>query len=198
MATSDSDEVCYTLHTREAREILMFIQYDAAAQVFNTAELVEMILLELAMEDILLRAMRVCKYWKAVIDASLKLQQVLFFKAIPGPPGLLLEIDYTDSDSDYLPRISSTARRHTLFINPLLERQQRVLKRPGLRYRHPRNSYYQMLVSQPPVYSHGRMAGLIKNDEGLKLGIFKDRRGQSIASEADRLVGVYPKTPSKR
>lgn len=82
---------------------------------------------------------------EAVISASPKLQHILLFKAfpgppgplleidwtdsdsdyqaVPGPPGLLLEIDWTDSDSDYLRKISPIACRHTMFINPLLKRQ---------------------------------------------------------------------------
>lgn len=56
-----------------------------SAKVFDTYELLEMILYELSTKDLLL-SQRVSKLWKAVVDSSAKLQQALFFQPIPGGP----------------------------------------------------------------------------------------------------------------
>ncbi|KAK3684610.1 hypothetical protein LTR37_020110 [Vermiconidia calcicola] len=52
-----------------------------ASQVFSTTELLEAILLDLSIKNLLF-AQGVCKKWKAVIDASSKLQEALFFKPV--------------------------------------------------------------------------------------------------------------------
>jgi hypothetical protein len=54
----------------------------AATQVFDTTELLEIILYELPTKDLLF-AQRISKQTKAVIDNSTKLQQALFFKPVP-------------------------------------------------------------------------------------------------------------------
>lgn len=55
---------------------------------------------------------------KTTIDNSLALQQVLYFKPIPGPPKLSLTSVYVDSDGeDHPPR---EMRRYSIKINPLL------------------------------------------------------------------------------
>lgn len=138
------------------------------------------------MEIILLRAMRVCKQWKAIIDNSLKLQQALFFKPIPGPPKLSLASVYVDSDGeDHPPR---KMRRYSIKINPLWRKQRKVSRR-GLRWLHPMNSYHRMLFSQPPVYSHGTFGSKDKN--GLKLNfIGSGPRSAYLLNE--ELVGIVP------
>ena len=52
-----------------------------ASQVFATTELLEGILLDLPMKDLLF-VQGECTGWKAVIDASPKLQQALFFPPV--------------------------------------------------------------------------------------------------------------------
>ncbi|USW53653.1 Putative F-box-like domain superfamily protein [Septoria linicola] len=70
----------------------------AAQRTFNVAELLEMILLELPPRDVLL-AQRVNKQWQGAITASLKLQQLLFFKPVSAQV-LVYEDDQGLSDFD--------------------------------------------------------------------------------------------------
>ncbi|OTA90854.1 hypothetical protein M434DRAFT_33208 [Hypoxylon sp. CO27-5] len=51
--------------------------------VFNTTELLELILLNVEPRDILVSAQRVAKRWKEVIEGSFKIQQALFLRASP-------------------------------------------------------------------------------------------------------------------
>lgn len=51
----------------------------ASAQAFDTAELLEMILLSLPMRDLLF-AQAVCRQWNELIGWSVKLQQALFIR----------------------------------------------------------------------------------------------------------------------
>jgi hypothetical protein len=54
----------------------------ATQAVLATAELLELILLNLPIKDILF-AQKVCKQWKQLIDSSPLLQQALFLKPAP-------------------------------------------------------------------------------------------------------------------
>lgn len=53
--------------------------------VLNTPELLESILLHVDIETLLVSALRVSKTWHAVIEASVRLQQALFFTSVSGP-----------------------------------------------------------------------------------------------------------------
>ncbi|KAI0116152.1 hypothetical protein F4776DRAFT_673609 [Hypoxylon sp. NC0597] len=55
----------------------------AQEEVFNTTELLELILLNAEPRDILVGAQRVAKRWKEVIEGSFKIQQALFLQASP-------------------------------------------------------------------------------------------------------------------
>ena len=55
----------------------------APAKVFSTFELLESILFVLSTKDLLF-AQKVCKQWQAIIGNSVKLQQALFLKPLPG------------------------------------------------------------------------------------------------------------------
>ena len=54
----------------------------AAEQFFSTAELLEMVLLRLPMQDLLL-AQRVCSHFKAIIDKSFRIRRALFLEPEP-------------------------------------------------------------------------------------------------------------------
>ena len=68
----------------------------ASAQVFDTTELLEMILYKLPIRDLLF-AQRIAKQWKAVIDNSVKLQQALFFRPVPIEPVLFVIAPHFDT-----------------------------------------------------------------------------------------------------
>ena len=53
-------------------------------QVFDIAELLEVILLELSQRDVLL-SQRVCRFWSTTINGSVKLQRLLCFLAVKAP-----------------------------------------------------------------------------------------------------------------
>ncbi|KAH8680711.1 hypothetical protein BX600DRAFT_428694 [Xylariales sp. PMI_506] len=55
----------------------------AVAIVLCTPELLQHILLNLSMRELLTKAPRVCRNWRAVIDGSAPIQQKLYFRSIP-------------------------------------------------------------------------------------------------------------------
>ncbi|KAK4498551.1 hypothetical protein PRZ48_011209 [Zasmidium cellare] len=129
-------------------------------KVFNTAELLEEVLLYLPMKDVLLDQ-RVCKTWKNGIDGSIKLQKALFMR----PAG---EIEVEESKL-YDPYDIEVETRYyfatkTCFINPLLlskhgkggvahlvvgELTNEWDLPPSVLY--PQASWRRMLVTQPPL-----------------------------------------------
>ena len=84
----------------------------AATQVFDTTELLEMILYELPTKDLLF-AQRISKQAKAVIDNSTKLQQALFFKPIQAGP---LKWCYTHKGATF-----NDGNSYPVFIGPVLQ-----------------------------------------------------------------------------
>ncbi|KAK5124044.1 hypothetical protein LTR85_002241 [Meristemomyces frigidus] len=54
----------------------------ACHKVFNISELAETIFLELSMHDALVNIQRTCRSWRDNVEASLPIQQALFFKPI--------------------------------------------------------------------------------------------------------------------
>ncbi|KAI5358537.1 Putative F-box-like domain superfamily protein [Septoria linicola] len=88
----------------------------ASARVFGTAELIEMILLELPMQTLLVTAQRVCKDWNIAIASSTKLQQALFI--LPSTDDVLywdwplhLELD----------EVYEEAGKQCIFQHPLIQ-----------------------------------------------------------------------------
>lgn len=73
--------------TRVGTKLTAKVSSDA---VFDAAELLEMILLQLPVNDLLLNY-RVCKQWKSAIDASPNVQKALFMR--PEPLTSVFEID---------------------------------------------------------------------------------------------------------
>ncbi|KJX97023.1 hypothetical protein TI39_contig587g00005 [Zymoseptoria brevis] len=62
--------------------------------VFAFTHLAVKILLHMRIKDLLVNAQRVSKQWKAIIVNSLRLQQALFFKPLPGGPILWEQGDF--------------------------------------------------------------------------------------------------------
>jgi hypothetical protein len=62
-------------------------------QVFETVELLEIILYKLPIRDLLF-SQRVAKQWKAVIENSQRLQEALFMRAVRVPGGSLRLTDH--------------------------------------------------------------------------------------------------------
>lgn len=160
--------------TRNARKAAL---YNA---VFLTTELLENILEQLPMRDLLL-AQRVCRKWKAVIEGSEYMQQLLYLK--PAEAKFCWRVEdtapwdlptLTKVEADYKLRpgesMKATLFRH-MDVNPLvmvndpfqvmfdgpamLENKLGTLAFvPQMRHktwRNPKASWRRMLLSQPPV-----------------------------------------------
>ncbi|KAF2174214.1 hypothetical protein M409DRAFT_49073 [Zasmidium cellare ATCC 36951] len=132
-------------------------------QVFDTAELLEQILLALPLKDLLLDQC-VCKTWKNCVDNSIKLQRGLFFR----PAGEMAVEEYEFDMRRFgfvLPRYETRYRVSTrvCFINPILvtklgydgiahlivgELDETELPSSLL---HPQASWRRMLAIQPPL-----------------------------------------------
>jgi len=126
--------------------------------VFNTAELLEAVLLNLPMKDLLL-SQRVRRSWQALIITSLHLQRALFL--LPAACGDISYIDWRLDDKDLYeeagaqlnlgehlrgpdrsqpPRVyeghwgrtREDAEKYRVFVNPLLSKCFPVLARGGI------------------------------------------------------------------
>lgn len=105
--------------------------------VFGTTELLELILLNLAIKDLIL-AKRICKSWRNTIQASDSIQKALGYKPIAPaahtPNRSLLyrlsfdEQDFLDSDADFVVKSTSTSaldfltnrNKDKIYYNPVL------------------------------------------------------------------------------
>ena len=93
----------------------------ASAQVFDTTELLEMILYKLPVKDLLF-AQRVAKQWKAAIDNSVKLQQALFFRPVPVGPSPFVKVpNFATIDEHKKFRKQMRGQRGNCMLNPLLK-----------------------------------------------------------------------------
>ncbi|KAF4307148.1 hypothetical protein GTA08_BOTSDO06092 [Botryosphaeria dothidea] len=110
---------------------------NASETVFNTTELLELILSFANLGD-LLSAQRTCQRWKAVIDGSIKLQRCLYI--LPDRRGA----DCYGLNPLLVQRFRfSRDARGYLSVDTNTEWQERVLSCPSASWR-------RMLVSQPP------------------------------------------------
>ncbi|KAK3657598.1 hypothetical protein LTR56_002373 [Elasticomyces elasticus] len=139
----------------------------AAAAVADTAELTEMILLQLPLLDILM-AQRVNRTWQQLITTSPDLQRALFFRAVDGNmlvehPGTALS-HATGGKADVLSPVPHGCREVTIsdasvIMNPFLSCSiplkgnhvpecWKTIDQRGLRGN---ASWRRMLLSQPPL-----------------------------------------------
>lgn len=96
-------------------------------QVFDTIELLEMILYKLPIRDLLL-SQRVSCRWKQVIEGSIKLQQALFIKSITGP--VAMTVDGKLSSYSFIWKVKLTPR--TIRSNMALQGGSGRIHRDGL------------------------------------------------------------------
>lgn len=95
-------------------------------ETFDTAELLEAILLELPMKDLLL-SQKVCKQWKAMVDSSIRVQRKLFMApaeasdpSIPGdfidPKDIVERLKSVRADKAFMKQLP----KHGFKLNPLI------------------------------------------------------------------------------
>jgi hypothetical protein len=133
----------------------------AAHRVLFTTELLEAILLELPYRDLLVNAQRVCVYFHHTINASVALQQALFF--VPCSTQYTLQRNpllFTQSWSDYMDRRIPRSRasngtpgafypwHNNLDFTAVDWSEYQKIRGP---YGRPEASWRRMFVSQPPV-----------------------------------------------
>ncbi|KAK4498464.1 hypothetical protein PRZ48_011122 [Zasmidium cellare] len=152
----------------------------AAAQVLDTVELLEMIILELPIRDVF-TDQRVSRHWRSTIVESVKLQQALFLK-----PSTLVESEITSKmvtfslDSSCVDILAAPGRK-TVFPSVLLIRAYRGLFSNikeiagDSAMGNPEASWRKMLICQPPMErmafltSYGDTAPGLRKDEDLDL-----------------------------
>ena len=139
----------------------------ALAQVFKTAELLEMILYKLPVKDLLF-AQRVARQWKAVTDNSVKLQQGLFFTPIPCDPlpspkvPRLAKMDEYQQFQKHMRRQRGNCMLHPLLEDVLISMRFPDQERDSLKesiterlpmeaFRYEEASWKRMLFNQPRV-----------------------------------------------
>jgi hypothetical protein len=141
------------------RQQLQISLSSAAQRTFSVAELLEMLLVELAPRDVLL-AQRVNKQWQGGTTASLKLQQLLSSKAVSAQILVFNDEDEDGDDIDGVWEDIITKEEIPAVQNPMLSNLFCILSTPmQTRYRErlprpwlqPEASWRRMLVAQPSI-----------------------------------------------
>lgn len=130
--------------------------FEACHKAFDIPEIAEIIFAELHVYDIIISAIRVCKHWKAIIDNSMKLQQLLFMRPISAT-----RLQYFDDDNEH--PVNLTGRWSTsaedpgiykIYTHPLLTFMSDNYTQEGANWaaiRRPEASWCRALATQPPA-----------------------------------------------
>lgn len=130
--------------------------FEACHHVLDLPEVAEAIFLQLDVCDVIVAVTRTCKQWKAIVEGSTKLQQLLFSKPISSN---LLQYfdDHTQYPQDITGRWSTSADDfgiHKIFSHPLLTFMSDWHSWDDLNWeaiRRPEASWKKALATQPPV-----------------------------------------------